>query len=268
MKRCAWTVALVALVALVAPAVASAQSPSVDPGRAVYLDAEAGVEATGRHMDYTDDLFHRLRTYDLTAAPGFFARAEFYPGALTDNRYAAMVGVVAGADYLVAPASRDDRGNDYGIRAWGYTTGLRVRLPRPYPDVGIDLAYVAQRFTVGDSNPGRDGGIPNVGHQSLRVGASGRMELGRRVAVLAHAAYLAVLSTGTAQGAYFPRESAGAVEAGVGVAVGFGPGLEIRAALDYRRYFYAMNPQPGDPYIVGGALDQFVTGSIALALRR
>jgi len=37
--------------------------------------------------------------------------------------------------------------------------------------------------------------------------------------------------------------------------------------VDYRRYFYAMNPKPGDPLIAGGALDEYVTLTAALAVR-
>ncbi len=48
-----------------------------------WLDAELGAEAMGRHLSYNDDLFHQMNTYDLTAAPGLYGRAAFYPGALS-----------------------------------------------------------------------------------------------------------------------------------------------------------------------------------------
>jgi hypothetical protein len=31
--------------------------------------------------------------------------------------------------------------------------------------------------------------------------------------------------------------------------------LEIRATWDYQRHWFSMNPEVGDPYIAGGALD-------------
>ncbi len=233
-----------------------------------WLDAELGAQLLGRHLSYHEDLFARLNTYDLTAAPGVYGRATFYPGALTANPIAGMVGLTLGGDVTLAPDSRDARGAAVPVRAWGYTVGLRVRLPGALPDVGLDVAYVAQRFTLGRTTPTLDAGVPGVAAQSLRVGASGRFPFNDRVAITGRAAWLAVLDAGTAQGLYFPRQTSNAVEVAAGVAVGLGGGLEARVGVEYRRYFTAANPEPGDPYIVGGALDQYVTGTLGVALRR
>lgn len=256
MKRVTLALALALL-----PATARAEEP-------VALDAELGAEVMGRYLSYHQDLFHRLNTYDLTAAPGAYGRAAFYPGALLGHRFASMVGVTLGADIVSAPASLDTRGAPVRVRAWGYTAGLRVRLPAGMPDVGLDLAYVAQRFTLGESTPTLDAGIPNVGAQSLRVGVSARVAITDRVAVSARGAFLAVLDTGVAPSLYFPRLSTNAVEFGAGVAVGLWRGVEVRAGVEYRRYFSSMNPEPGDAYVVGGSVDQYITGTLGVGYRR
>ncbi len=253
-------VSAVLLAAMVAGPTALAQ------GRPA-LDLEIGFQATGRHLSYHEDLFHRLNTYDLTAAPGLFGRAAFYPGALRGSRLGSMFGLTFGGDVLLAPASLDASGVPVPVHAWGYTAGLRVRLPTPLPDVGLDVAYVAQRFTLGNSTPTLDAGVPNVGAQSLRLGISGRFALSGRVALTGRAAWLAVLDTGTAPTLYFPRQTMQGVEAAAGVAVGFA-GVEVRVGVEYRRYFTSVHPEPGDAYVVGGALDQYVTGTLGLALRR
>lgn len=232
------------------------------------LDAELGAEAMGRHLSYNDDLFHQMNTYDLTAAPGVYGRAAFYPGVLIGGRIASMFGVTLGGDFVVAPDSRDVHGAEVPVRAWGYTAGLRVRLPEGLPDVGLDVAYVAQRFTLGRSTPSLDAGVPNVGAQSLRLGLSGRFAITDRVAVTGRAAFLAVLDTGAAPSLYFPRLSTNAVEASAGVAVGVWRGVELRAAIEYRRYFSSMNPEPGDAHVVGGSLDQYLTGTLGVGWRR
>jgi len=49
-------------------------------------------------------------------------------------------------------------------------------------------------------------------------------------------------------------------------------GLEVRAGVDYRRYFYSMNSQcvvggACDQYVAGGALDQYLTFGAMVAYR-
>ncbi|MBL9016862.1 MAG: hypothetical protein JNL83_21925, partial [Myxococcales bacterium] len=44
------------------------------------------------------------------------------------------------------------------------------------------------------------------------------------------------------------------------------PWLDVQARLDLRRYFFAMNPEPGDPWIAGGATDQYFGGAIGFAV--
>jgi len=256
MSRVAWGLAL----ALASPTALAQGRP--------WLDAELGAQVVGRHLSYHEDLFARLSTYDLTAAPGLYGRAVIYPGALTASPIAGMFGLSLGGDVLLAPDSRAANGAAVPVRAWGYTAGLRVRLPAGMPDVGLDVAYVAQRFTLGGTTPTLDAGVPGVAAQSLRLGASGRFPVSDRVAVTGRAAWLAVLDAGTAQGLYFPRQTSNGVEVAAGVAVVLWRGLEARAGVEYRRYFSSVNPEPGDPYIVGGALDQYVTGTLGLALRR
>ena len=167
MRRGAWTLA-----AWLAGASAAAQ------GRP-WMDVELGLQASGRHLRYQDDLVGRLNTYDLAAAPGVYGRAALYPGAL----------------------------------------------------------------------------------------GGGRFGLGRRVALTGRAAWLAVLDTGAAPARYFPRQTVSAVEAAAGVAVDIGE-VEVRAGVEYRRYFSSMHPEPGDAYVVGGAVDEYMAATVGFAVRR
>ena len=41
--------------------------------------------------------------------------------------------------------------------------------------------------------------------------------------------------------------------------------VEIKAGIDYTRFGYKMNPKPLDPYIAGGALDDYKGMSVALS---
>ena len=85
------------------------------------------------------------------------------------------------------------------------------------------------------------------------------------LALGAGAAYLLVvrqdfLST------YFPRASKGGVEASVRASMDVGKvGLTLSGR--YQRFFYSLNPQPYDPYVAGGALDEMFTVDLACSYR-
>ena len=61
------------------------------------------------------------------------------------------------------------------------------------------------------------------------------------------------------------HESVGGVEASLGVADQVGSAVELSLDLVYTRFFYSLLPQPGDPYVAGGALDQMATISLGVA---
>jgi len=100
--------------------------------------------------------------------------------------------------------------------------------------------------------------------QYWRPGLEGRLWLGR-VALGAGAAYLLVvrqdfLST------WFPRASKGGVEASVRASIDVGK-LGLTLAGRYQRFFYSLHPEPYDPYVAGGALDELFTVDLACSYR-
>jgi hypothetical protein len=106
--------------------------------------------------------------------------------------------------------------------------------------------------------------MPAVDYRFVRAGADARFPLGRDVALFADAAYLFVMSSGEV-GDRFPRSRVGGVLAELGGAVTFATSFEARLTVSYRRFFYSMNPTPGDAYVAGGALDEFGGAQASLA---
>jgi hypothetical protein len=88
-----------------------------------------------------------------------------------------------------------------------------------------------------------------------------------RFAVVAGLDYLGVVSAGKIADR-FPRSSVGGVAAELGARVTILRGLEARAGARYTRFFYDLAPEPGDPLVAGGALDQLGYATLGLAYFR
>jgi hypothetical protein len=61
---------------------------------------------------------------------------------------------------------------------------------------------------------------------------------------------------------WFPRSDVGGVEGAAGIGYMVTEEVEVQAGIDVRRYFFTMNPEPGDRWIAGGGADQYLAGSI------
>ncbi|WP_438018510.1 hypothetical protein WMF18_05290 [Sorangium sp. So ce315] len=263
--------ALVAL-ALASPAPALAQgaaAPLGDRAERKEVDGHppavgtevfsAGVdlEIAGRALSYSDLLSENLRTYNVLGMPMPSVRGEVYPlarGALPVLR---DLGVALSYARAVGLDSKGDGGARISTSWSRLHAGLKGRF-RPAGEAGPVLFATGgvcwidfDLASTGD--PSRD--AVSVSYVSLRLGLDGRVPLGP-VALEAGAGYQAPLSTG-ALASHFRDPSAGGVDLRLAVAVPFAPGLEARAGASYTRFFYDFDSEPGDPYVAGGALDQF-----------
>ena len=76
-----------------------------------------------------------------------------------------------------------------------------------------------------------------------------------------------LLSTGEiGSDAYFHRAKAGAFDAQVALPIAISDRIELRIAGGYDRYWYAMYPEIGDKWVAGGALDEYLSGTITAAI--
>jgi hypothetical protein len=250
---------------------ADAPTTTTTPGPAA-IDVSAGVRWYGRFFDYHQDVFGELRGYALTAAPMLSASVEWYPGAHFSRGVASWFGLVAQGSFVVGVSSRDSRDMTYATTALSFDVGIRARVPVGLHDIGLHVTYGQQHFAI-ESNGGggagqTDPGVPGVQYQSVRVGASARLAASERVAILLGASGLPLLGAGDLATNYFRRATAAGVEAQLGLAIGLAHGVELRVLADARRYFFAMNPQVGDTWIAGGALDHHLSAGAAIAFRR
>jgi hypothetical protein len=229
-------------------------------GRELFA-VSVGIEAGMRRFSYNDGLTANLRPYTLNAAPLVTAGGEIYPLA---GSYAVDAGLVLSYAQAFATQSPTVDAGTLQTRWTRYSAGGRVRVRASGdsgPVVGVTGAYGGEMFLIESWNP--NASLPSVDYRFVRASADVRVPFGR-FAVFGDVGYLFVLSAGDVA-ARFPSSSVGGVEAELGASVAIAAGFEARATASYRRFFYSMNPTPGDGYVAGGALDELsgLQGSLA-----
>jgi hypothetical protein len=213
-----------------------------------------------RRLRYNDDFDDRLRPSDLVAnAVGLSAAyrplKNFQPFSVV-GRGELAVGV---------NGSRTSDGTAYATSSseWGLGAGLDVGIRSAR--IGIVVTYGEQRFSV-DDDPAMEL-LPDVTYRFARAGASFAMPLARRFSLLVTGGYRHLLGMGGMTDAtWFPRATGAGIDVAAGVALHVTSWLDLHARLDTRRYFFAMNPEVGDPWIAGGATDDYIGGAIGLAI--
>ena len=222
-----------------------------------------GFKMFDRRFGYRDDLFDALSTYYLPIGPAVGGDLELFPAAFVTSSFAANVGVQASFDYAVGIASRAEDGTRYGTQALNVRASLTARIPVSVLTIQPFVGFSRQTYSI-SSSTGVKPNIPSVGYNALRPGLLLKLKIFGPVSLQLGAAYQALLQTGEI-GAYFPRARAGGLDAGGALTVGLMERLEVRLAGEYQRYWFSMNPEPGDTYVAGGALDIFVSGTLSVA---
>jgi hypothetical protein len=139
-----------------------------------------------------------------------------------------------------------------------------VRLPihklfTPYASV----AYGAQSFQLQTSN-GAAAVIPSVAYKFLRLGLGTRVGLAPALSLEVGAAVLLVTDPGSKAGeikspAYFPHMTAQALDVGLSVGYRIIKLIGVRAGVDFRQYGLDFKVRQGEPLVVGGAKDRYIT---------
>lgn len=219
------------------------------------LVAALGGEGTLRRLRYNDPFTSNLRPYDVTGAPSVAASLELYPLARTHVPILRRFGLIGAFATSIALESALPGGQTLPTTFRRWRVGGRGSAPlgAGTSALGIEATWGAWGFRF-------DGGgdaLPDADYRVTRLGLDLRLDAGA-VALLLGAGYGLVRSAGPMD-ARFPRMDAGVVDGRLGLAVPLVPRLEARVWGEYTRYFFTLNPEPGDRFVAGGALDQFAT---------
>lgn len=230
------------------------------------LEIAAGVKFFTRKLTYNDDLFGALRPYDLSGAPSIDAQLRWYPAAHFTSGFAAHLGLYGTFNYALALKTVDAMDREFPTSQLSFGGGLRGRIPFGANEVGLFAGYGQHSFKL-DGTEGPSGiDFPSVSYGYLRFGGDGRLSPFDGFHARFGFAWRQMLAAGEiAEADWFPRATMGGLDAHLGVGYEVVSGLEIQLGAELIRYFYTMNPEPGDPRIAGGAVDQFLSATLGAA---
>jgi hypothetical protein len=216
-------------------------------------------------LQYRDDLFGEFHNSVVHLAGQASGSLVLYPLASITRNFLGQLGLYGDVSHSIGVKTSDGSGGSLATLVVAYDVGLRVRIPIGSVELDPTAGYGRQQFDVG-TLPGSPSPGPNYDLGFLFVDLHGRWRATGPLSVLFDAAYLSVIQNGLAESGTFPRSTVAGVDFGAGVGVALIEALELRLVFAYQRFFYSMNPQPGDVHVGGGATDEYLWGTLALAV--
>ncbi|RKH54853.1 hypothetical protein D7V93_24495, partial [Corallococcus llansteffanensis] len=240
-------------------------------GRAPLVEGAVGLRLFGRSLRYKDDVFGVLRPYTLgldvggfalPGAPQVAADLTVYPLARLSQGALARLGLTGAIDQSFGLKSTGSSGAvSYPTVAREWQAGLRYVMPFGQAErYGFEVTgtYGMNTFRVDPVNEERPLDLPNVEYKTAGLTLGLRAALTEKFDFNFRLGYLHPLSAGElSSDTWFPNASMGAVTGSATLAYRLNSFADVRLKADLRRYFFKFNPEPGDPYVAGGAVDQY-----------
>jgi hypothetical protein len=244
-----------------------------DAGAPIAFELAAGARVIHRNFDFHDPLSNynpsatKPYAYALPSAPAPFLDLALYPAAFATRSFAANVGLVAQYERVIGTSTEAPNGGAaFNTVAQQLQLGARVRVPVSEHEIGLTAAYGKQTFQVTATDPGPGAGsVPNVDYTFAKVGADVRLRLAEVIELGAHVGTRLVFDTGSLGQQWFHKMKTTSIEAGVSLAYRLTPMFTVVAGGDLLRYGFDFNPVPTTaPFVAGGAVDQYLSGYLAL----
>ncbi|RKH63449.1 hypothetical protein [Corallococcus aberystwythensis] len=245
------------------------------------VEGALGLKLFGRSLRYKDDVFGVLRPYTLgtdvgglalPGAPQLAGDVTVYPLAPFQQGALARLGLTGSIDQSFGLKSTGSTGAvSYPTTAREWTAGLRYVMPFGQAErYGFEVSgtYGMNTFRIDAVDGERPLDLPNVEYKTAGLTLGLRAALSEKFDFNFRLGYQHPLDSGElSSDTWFPRMSAGAVTGSASLAYRLNRVLDVRLKADLRRYFFKFNPEPGDPYVAGGAVDQYPGLSLQLGFR-
>ena len=237
------------------------------PGSELF-NISLGAEFGGRFFKYSESPANsaNLRPYDVFGVPSLAVGGEIYPAAPFDITFLSDLGLAV--SYMHAfglDSATSDNLFVFGTNWNKLTAGLRYRLrvgeKDDHPFVfAADVRFGFMNFTFTPETAESatiTNEIATVQYLFVRPALDARLPIVDWFAVLPSFGVLVPLDGGEVYDR-FTNSSVLGIDASLLLTFILGAGIELRGGAEYTRYFSSFEPVPGDPYVAGGALDQYV----------
>ena len=243
------------------------------------FDAFIAPTGTNRALVYHQDVSAAgMRSYGLPLAAAPALHVVWYPiSALTSGpiQHLGIEAAIEQAFGLRSAAGTDGSalaGRTFGNAVHDYAGGLRYRIPfgagHQFWISGTAGEHAFVFTSPSDCSDCRAMlHIPDTVYRYGRPGIGLRLELPADLSLTLGGGYRYIFNAGgTHLDGYFPHRTVGGVDAELALGYRITRSLEIRGAGQLRRYFYDMHAKAGDAFIVGGAIDQYWTVGLGMAV--
>ena len=219
-----------------------------------------------------------MRPYSLPLAAATALHVVWYPISALSSGPIQHLGIEAAIEQafgLQSAAGTDGSalaGKTFGNSVHDYAGGLRYRIPfGAGHQVWISGTAGEHAFVFTSPSDCSDCRamlhIPDTVYRYGRPGIGLRLELPADLSVTLGGGYRYVFNAGgTHLDGYFPHRTVGGVDAELALGYRVTPNLEIRGSGQLRRYFYDMHSKAGDTFLAGGAIDQYWTVGLGMAV--
>ena len=247
-------------------------APAVPSGLA-WLDVELGGGVLNRSLTFNQNLTNNVFPYTLAAGPILVGSAVVYPldplvGGLVGN-LGLEGGILEGVG--ISSNLESGRGSLKSV-VHDFAGGLRYRFPFAVADEAYVSGTVGEdAFTFSGANR-TTLSVPDTIYHYVRPGVGLHLALVHGLSIRAAGGYRIVTNEGGPQisETFFRHLAVAGADGDLTVGFALNENFEVRAGVEWRRYWYAMNSVPGDTYVAGGAVDQSFafTARIAFLLGR
>ena len=247
-------------------------APSVPSGRP-WVDLEVGAGGFHRTLTFNQSATPALLSYKLGVGPIAVANVVVYPfdplvGGLLGN-----IGLEAEIQQGFAISSTqtsNGTSTTYSSVVHDYAGGVRYRFPfAASNDVYLSATAGEDAFTFTGRSTANVLDSPDTIYHYVRPGLGLHLAVAGAFSVALGAGYRVVLNNAGAQfhsSQFFPRSNVAGADAEVEVRYALSSRFQVRAGLEWRRYWFALNTQPGDTFVAEGAVDQSFAFTARIAI--
>lgn len=217
------------------------------------------------------------RPYSSSFSPAIALDLEWFPaGHFVSEGVARHIGIGLEFDYAFGLSSRDEVNPgeplEFPTNSFQFLGSVLARLPLGPSELGAEVGYGTDRFSLDATEDGTDAQSPNVEYEFLRLGGWGRARIAPQVDLGFRGGYRIVTGAGEFSSEdWFPNASIGAFDAEISLGTPLWDPVNLELGANYLRYFSSLNPTTDDPTVLGGTvaggtLDEYTTAFLRVVL--